>query len=77
MGETCFRVGETIRYELHGKLSPAVAAKDAFLQIAGQYGDHANQNVEHGGPGLASLSLGFLQDAHDNVGRAVGRVRGV
>lgn len=57
VGETWFRVGETIRYELHGKLSPAVAAKDAFLQIAGQYGDHANQNVEYGGPGLASLSL--------------------
>ncbi|NMM78853.1 aconitase/3-isopropylmalate dehydratase large subunit family protein [Acidovorax sp. SRB_24] len=57
MGETWFRVGETIRYELHGRLSPAVTAKDAFLQIAGQYGDHANQNVEYGGPGLASLSL--------------------
>ncbi len=57
MGETWFRVGETIRYELHGRLSPAVAAKDAFLQIAGQYGDHANQNVEYGGPSLASLSL--------------------
>ena len=57
MGETWFRVGETIRYELHGKLSPAVTAKDAFLQIAGQYGDHANQNVEYGGPGLATLPL--------------------
>ncbi|NMM92087.1 3-isopropylmalate dehydratase [Rhodococcus sp. SRB_17] len=57
MGETWFRVGETIRYELYGKLSPAVAAKDAFLQIAGQYCDHANQNVEYGGPGLATLSL--------------------
>mgnify|MGYP000852363597 CR=1 FL=1 len=57
MGETWFRVGETIRYELHGRLSPAVTAKDAFLQIAGRYGDHASQNVEYGGPGLAGLTL--------------------
>jgi 3-isopropylmalate/(R)-2-methylmalate dehydratase large subunit len=34
-----------------------VATKDAFLQIAGQYGDHATMNVEYGGPGMASLSI--------------------
>lgn len=56
-GETWFRVGETVRYELHGKLSPAVTAKDAFLQISGEHGDHATQNVEFGGPGIASLSI--------------------
>lgn len=56
-GQTWFRVGETVRYELHGRLSAAVTAKDAFLQIAGRFGDHANQNVEYGGPGMASLSL--------------------
>ncbi|MEI8036114.1 MAG: aconitase family protein, partial [Betaproteobacteria bacterium] len=56
-GETWFRCGETIRYELSGKLSPAVTAKDAFLQIAGVYGDHATQNVEYGGAGVASLSI--------------------
>jgi len=56
-GETWFRVGETVRYELHGKLSPAVTAKDAFLQISGEHGDHATQNVEFGGPGVASLSI--------------------
>src|SRR5215813_8824733 len=56
-GETWFRVGETIRYELEGGLSPAVTAKDAFLQIAGEHGDHATQNVEWGGSGLAGLSI--------------------
>jgi len=56
-GETWFRVGETVRYELSGKLSPAVTTKDAFLQIAGEHGDHATQNVEWGGPGVAGLSI--------------------
>ena len=56
-GETWFMVGETIRYELEGKLSRGVTMKDAFLQIAGQYGDHTNANVEYGGPALAHLSI--------------------
>ncbi len=56
-GETWFRVGETIRYELAGRLSPAVTTKDAFLQIAGRHGDHATQNIEFGGPGVAGLSI--------------------
>jgi 3-isopropylmalate/(R)-2-methylmalate dehydratase large subunit len=56
-GETWFRVGETIRYELEGRLSPAVTTKDAFLQIAGVHGDHATQNIEFGGPGVAHLSI--------------------
>jgi len=56
-GETWFRCGETIRYELAGKLSTAVTAKDAFLQIAGTHGAHATQNVEYGGAGLAGLSI--------------------
>jgi len=55
--ETWFRVGETVRYQLEGRLSPAVTMKDAFLQIAGQYGDHATMNVEYGGSGIASLSI--------------------
>ena len=57
MGETWFIVGETIRYELSGKLPRAVTMKDAFLQIAGRYGDHTNTNVEYGGPALAHLSI--------------------
>ncbi len=56
-GETWFRCGETVRYELTGKLPNAVTAKDAFLQIAGVYGDHATMNVEYGGPGLATLTI--------------------
>lgn len=56
-GETWFRVGETVRYELQGALPRAVTMKDAFLQIAGRYGDHATMNVEDGGPGIAGLSI--------------------
>lgn len=56
-GETWFRVGETIRYELEGTLSRAVTTKDAFLQIAGRHGDHATQNIEWGGSGVAGLSI--------------------
>ena len=56
-GRTWFRVGETIRYELSGKLPPGVSAKDLFLHIAGRHGAHVNQNVEYGGPGVASLSI--------------------
>jgi 3-isopropylmalate/(R)-2-methylmalate dehydratase large subunit len=56
-GETWFRCGETVRYELEGRLPEAVTTKDAFLQIAGGYGDHATMNVEYGGPGIAHLSI--------------------
>lgn len=56
-GKTWFRVGETIRYDLVGVLPEGVYAKDVFLHIAGTYGDHANQNVEYGGPGLAGLTI--------------------
>jgi 3-isopropylmalate/(R)-2-methylmalate dehydratase large subunit len=56
-GTTWFRCGETVRYELIGKLPKAVTAKDAFLQIAGVHGAHTTQNVEYGGPGIANLSI--------------------
>jgi 3-isopropylmalate/(R)-2-methylmalate dehydratase large subunit len=56
-GQTWFRCGETVRYDLTGKLPNGVTAKDAFLQIAGVHGDHATMNVEYGGPGLASLTI--------------------
>jgi 3-isopropylmalate/(R)-2-methylmalate dehydratase large subunit len=48
-GETWYRCGETVRYELTGKLPKAVTTKDAFLQIAGKHGAHATMNVEYGG----------------------------
>jgi 3-isopropylmalate/(R)-2-methylmalate dehydratase large subunit len=56
-GEAWFRVGDTIRYQLEGKLPAGVSAKDVFLYIAGKYGGHVNQNIEFGGPGLATLTL--------------------
>jgi 3-isopropylmalate/(R)-2-methylmalate dehydratase large subunit len=56
-GQSWFRVGGTVRYDLHGKLPPGVSAKDVFLHIAGIYGAHVNENVEYGGEGMASLSL--------------------
>jgi 3-isopropylmalate/(R)-2-methylmalate dehydratase large subunit len=56
-GKSWFRVGETIRYDLEGRLKPGVSAKDVFLHIAGTWGAHVNQNVEYGGPGMANLSL--------------------
>lgn len=56
-GKAWFKVGETVRYELTGRLPHAVTAKDAFLQLAGVYGDHATMNVEYGGPAMASLNI--------------------
>jgi 3-isopropylmalate/(R)-2-methylmalate dehydratase large subunit len=56
-GQTWFRVGETVRYDLDGRLAEGVSTKDLFLHIAGTYGEHANQNVEFGGPALAYLSI--------------------
>ncbi len=56
-GETWFRVGETVRYDLSGQLPQGVSSKDLFLYIASHYGDHANQNVEFGGSALGDLSI--------------------
>jgi 3-isopropylmalate/(R)-2-methylmalate dehydratase large subunit len=56
-GETWFRVAPTIRYELHGRLRRWVTAKDVLLWIAARFGSHANQNLELGGPAMATLSL--------------------
>lgn len=56
-GETWFRVGETVRYELEGTLQPNVSMKDVFLHLADTYGDHATMNVEYGGSALANLSM--------------------
>lgn len=56
-GQTWFRCGETVRYELNGALPAGVTTKDAFLYIAGRYGAHATMNIEYGGPGVAGLSI--------------------
>jgi 3-isopropylmalate/(R)-2-methylmalate dehydratase large subunit len=56
-GKTWFCVGETIRYELRGRLGAAVSTKDVFLHMAGHFGDHTNQNLEFGGDALPHLSM--------------------
>lgn len=56
-GTAWFKIGETVRYNLVGRLPAAASAKDIFLHMAGKYGDHVGANVEYGGPGLASLSM--------------------
>jgi 3-isopropylmalate/(R)-2-methylmalate dehydratase large subunit len=56
-GKTWFLVGETVRYDLTGRFGEGVSAKDLFLHIAQNYGDHANQNVEFGGPALPHMSI--------------------
>jgi 3-isopropylmalate/(R)-2-methylmalate dehydratase large subunit len=60
-GRNWYRVAPTVKYELHGRLSERTAAKDAFLYIAGAYGEATNQNVEFDGPGVASLSVSSRQ----------------
>ncbi|MHA1108575.1 MAG: aconitase/3-isopropylmalate dehydratase large subunit family protein [Alphaproteobacteria bacterium] len=56
-GETWFRIGETVRFELIGKMPDNVFMKDVFLHIADKYGNHAGTNVEFGGPALANLNM--------------------
>lgn len=56
-GRTWFQAAPTIRYELTGSLPAGVSGKDVFLYIANEYGDATNNNLEYGGPGLATLPL--------------------
>ncbi|MBU3064966.1 3-isopropylmalate dehydratase large subunit [Nocardia sp. NEAU-G5] len=56
-GSTWYQVAPTVRYELTGSLSPEVSGKDVFLYLANSFGDATNQNLEFGGPGLASVPL--------------------
>jgi 3-isopropylmalate/(R)-2-methylmalate dehydratase large subunit len=56
-GSTWFQIAPTVRYELDGTLPAGVSGKDVFLHIADAYGDAPNQNLEFGGPGLASVPL--------------------
>jgi 3-isopropylmalate/(R)-2-methylmalate dehydratase large subunit len=60
-GETWFEVGPTVRYVLEGHLAHGVYPRDVIHYIAGVYGDHANQNVEYIGSGLASLDIAARQ----------------
>ncbi|MFE3187724.1 aconitase/3-isopropylmalate dehydratase large subunit family protein [Nocardia sp. NPDC059240] len=56
-GETWFEVAPTVRYELTGTLPAGISGKDVFLYLADRYGDATNQNLEFGGPGLATVPL--------------------
>lgn len=56
-GYTWFQVGETVRYELTGRLLPNVAAKDLFLHLADAYGAHVGQNLEFGGSAMPGLTM--------------------
>ncbi|GAA0995694.1 aconitase/3-isopropylmalate dehydratase large subunit family protein [Acrocarpospora macrocephala] len=56
-GSTWFQVSPTVRYELTGRLPGYVSGKDIFLHIAATWGDATNQNLEYGGPGLASVPM--------------------
>ena len=56
-GKAWFQVGRTLRYDLVGALQPGVSAKDVFLHIADVYGEHAGENIEYGGAGLAGLNM--------------------
>lgn len=56
-GKTWFKVCPTIRYEMSGNLGAGVSAKDVFLHLANTFGDHNGNNVEFGGPALATLSM--------------------
>jgi len=70
-GEAWFQVGQTLRYELPGRLRAGVSAKDVFLYIAKCWGDHPNKNIEFGGPGLANLSM----DARRMIARLTHEIR--
>ncbi len=58
-GKTWFRVPETIRFNLSGKLPDYVSGKDVILAIIGDIGvDGAlYQSMEFGGDGMKSLSM--------------------
>ena len=59
-GFTFVRVPESIRFELHGRLSPGVTAKDLILELLATFAREQktlDRVMEFGGPGLASLSM--------------------
>ena len=58
-GEIWFRVPETIRFILNGKLPKGTSAKDIVLYIAGKYGNDCAlyKSIEYLGEGASSLSV--------------------
>lgn len=58
-GEIWFRVPETLRFEILGKLPPRVMGKDVILKIAGDYGTDVAlyKSAEFVGPAVEEMSL--------------------
>lgn len=58
-GELWFRVPETIKFEIEGKLADSVYSKDVLLYVAGKYGTEIAQYkaVEWTGPVIDQMSL--------------------
>ena len=58
-GRLWFRVPETIRYELHGTLTPGVSWKDVILHLAGRFGSDGAQyrSMEFGGPAVTEAGM--------------------
>ncbi len=58
-GETWFRVPESIKITLHGKLNPNVYAKDLSLWIIGMIGSSGAdyKSIEYHGEGVKTLSI--------------------
>jgi 3-isopropylmalate/(R)-2-methylmalate dehydratase large subunit len=58
-GQLWFRVPETVRVTLVGRLSEWVTAKDLVLHVAGRYGfsPFLNRSIEYSGEGLHGMSL--------------------
>jgi 3-isopropylmalate/(R)-2-methylmalate dehydratase large subunit len=58
-GELWFRVPETIRFEIKGKLADFVYSKDVILSIAGKYGTEVAQykSIEWTGSVIDSMSI--------------------
>jgi len=58
-GELWFRVPETVRFEVTGKLGELVTSKDIVLHIAGRYGTEVAQYkaIEWSGSAVATMSI--------------------
>ena len=58
-GELWFRVPESIRFEVSGKIPHGVMSKDVFLHIAGQYGTDVAlyKSAEFVGPTIEEMSI--------------------
>ena len=59
IGTTWLRVPETVRVDVHGKMSPWAEAKDVLLKMLGQYGEAmcTYQAVEYAGPAVEAMNM--------------------